>query len=349
MPRRLLIRTEANAVTATGHMRRCLNIAEAARAQGAEPVFIVAEPVSEKLPRERGFQVVCLDRPFDAFDEEIPQMRDWLRQQGITEKTDAATLLIDSYFVSENYMRAMQEILQVAYIDDLHERIWPCDILICYGMYAADHDYAGEYPHARLLLGGDYMPLDRIYQEIPKRQIRGSLKNVLVISGGTDPVHFLPQFLELAEQQKEEWGGMQFTLIAGALDPDLPALLKRAENMPDVRISEPLPDLKAVLLDSDLVVTAAGTTLYELAATGTPGICYVLADNQILNAEAFVREGLFLFGGYIHRDGFRGELFREQFRQMREPAVRQEMSRRLQRLVDAKGAERIAKALLGVE
>ncbi len=342
--RKLVIRTEANAATATGHMRRCLNIAEAAREMGAEVCFVVAEPVSLRLPEQAGFAVECLQRPFDAFDTEVPVMRDYLQAQGITKRNDAV-LLVDSYFVSPEYLTQMQQILPVAYIDDLHERIWPCDVLICYGGYAADHDYVKEYPQARLLLGESYMPMNRIYRDLPAHRIREDLKEVLVVSGGTDPVNFLPQFLELVTEKA--WEEIHFTLIAGALDPDLPGLKQTAEKMGNVTISDPLPDLKEALLNSDLTITAAGTTLYELAATGTPGICYVLADNQIPNAQAFTSRELLLFAGYIHTDGFSKELLAQQIERMRaDRALRNGMSQRLRKVTDGRGAERIARALL---
>jgi len=339
-----VIRTEANAATATGHMRRCLNIAEAAREQGAEVLFIVAEEISVRLPQEAGYPVWCLNRPFDAFDSEVPLIGEKLRELGIRERDDAV-YLIDSYFVSDTYLQAMSKLVRTAYIDDLHERIWSCDTLICYGMYAEDYDYVKEYPGAQLLLGETYMPMNRIYRDLPEHGIREDLREVLVVSGGTDPVHFLPQFLKLVAEQTA-WREIRFTLIAGALDPDLPELKRMAETLENVTICGPIPNLKAALQNSDLAITAAGTTLYELAATGTPGICYALADNQIPNAKAFAKRDLFLFAGYIHIDGFSKETLQKQLEQMRDAALRREMSKRLRRLTDGRGAERIARALL---
>ena len=325
-------------------MRRCLNIAEAAREMGAEVTFLVAEPVSLKLPQEAGFSVECLNRPFDAFATEVTIVAEKLKALGITERDDAV-YLVDSYFVPETYLWEMSELVRTAYIDDLHERIWPVDTLICYGMYAENYDYAKEYPGAQLLLGESYMPMNRIYRDLPGHVINDDLREVLVVSGGTDPVHFLPQFLELVAEQ-ENWKEIRFTLIAGALDPDLPELKQRAETLDNVTISGPIPQLKEALQNSDLVITAAGTTLYELAATGTPGICYALADNQIPNAEAFAKRGLFLFAGYIHINGFSKETIKTQLEQMRDASLRKQMSQRLQKLTDGRGAERIARALL---
>ncbi len=330
-------------------MRRCLNIAEAARELGAEVSFVVAEPVSVTLPQKAGYPVYCMDREFDAFDTEIPLICDYLRQQGAKDKEDIV-LLVDSYWVPAAYLQTMRQYAHVAYIDDLHERIWPVDTLICYGGYAADHEYAKEYPEAQLLLGESYMPMNRIYRNLPNHTIREQLREVLVVSGGTDPVHFLPQFLELVAEQKEEWREIRFTLIAGALDPDLPQLRQMAETLGNVTISDPLPNLKEVLQNSDLTITAAGTTLYELAATGTPGICYVLADNQIPNAQSFTKRRLVLFGGKIHTDGFSKELLRTQIEQLRgDAALRAQMSERLQQVTDGSGAVRIAQALLAAD
>lgn len=87
--------------------------------------------------------------------------------------------------------------------------------------------------------------------------------------------------------------------------------------------------------------------MYELSAVGVPIICFSFVDNQERIVRGFVREGLVSFGGdYLAQ----GELMLDEIVcHIKELAadfeLRQSFSRRLRRLVDGRGAERIAAAL----
>ena len=50
----LYIRTDMNETIATGHMMRCLSIADAAKKQGQETVFLVADAQAQELLKKRG-------------------------------------------------------------------------------------------------------------------------------------------------------------------------------------------------------------------------------------------------------------------------------------------------------
>lgn len=99
---------------------------------------------------------------------------------------------------------------------------------------------------------------------------------------------------------------------------------------------------------ADLAVTAGGTTVYELCACGTPSVCYVLADNQLQNVQALTGAGLMLFGGDVREAGGVVGMLRQIDRLLADAFLRAEMSRRMQQLVDGKGAARIAEAILGL-
>ena len=97
--------------------------------------------------------------------------------------------------------------------------------------------------------------------------------------------------------------------------------------------------------EADIAITAGGTTVYELCACGTPSVCYVMADNQMPNARALAREGLMLYGGDVRQGHWQEEVFVRLDRLLADAGLRKEMAAGMQRLVDGKGADRIARAL----
>ena len=331
----ILIRTEANATTAMGHMMRCLSIADAARLLGHRVIFVVAEAQSAVYPSGRGYDTEVLDKKWDDFDNEISLI------SNVITKHKADLMLIDSYWVSEEYVKAAGEAVTVAYIDDLHERIWPCDIVINYSLYASDYDYINEYKYA--ILGPSYMPIRQEYQSVSARHIREKADKVLVLTGGSDNLHFMLSFVKAVIARGDN--SVHYTLITGQFNKDIDELDKLAADMDAITIIRSLPCLKEAMEEHDILVTAGGTTLYEMAATGLPGICFSMADNQLPNVNSFDKGGYAIYAGDIRNDFSYEKLAEDIERLLADYNQRRDMSRRLSKLVDGKGAERIVEAL----
>lgn len=60
---------------------------------------------------------------------------------------------------------------------------------------------------------------------------------------------------------------------------------------PLVHVSRNSDDLAPLMREADLVVSAAGITLYELCAVGVPTVAVPIVDNQLANALGFAKRG----------------------------------------------------------
>jgi len=101
-----------------------------------------------------------------------------------------------------------------------------------------------------------------------------------------------------------------------------------------------------LMADSDFAICAGGSTCWELAFMGLPGIVIVLADNQVRLAESIKEAGAGLHAGCFQ------SCSAESLAQMittlaTDSAARKEMSRRAQELVDGGGASRVLMAMSG--
>ena len=154
---------------------RCLALAECARQMGASVCFITADEQAQKSVAERGLESVCLESAWEDLDREIPAMRALIQAQGIRR------LVVDSYYVTEEYLSALRELTEVTYIDDLNRFPYPVDRLINYNFYGPATDYRcpgkPEY-----LLGPGYAPLRAEFAEPFERSFE-KLSGILVTSG----------------------------------------------------------------------------------------------------------------------------------------------------------------------
>jgi UDP-2,4-diacetamido-2,4,6-trideoxy-beta-L-altropyranose hydrolase len=99
------------------------------------------------------------------------------------------------------------------------------------------------------------------------------------------------------------------------------------------------------LLDSDLAVCAGGQTTYQAAATGTPPLALVVADNQVENVRALVRSQM---ADTAHLSGADADsqAIRTALNELIAPSgLRQHLSENGQRLVDGQGAIRVARRI----
>lgn len=332
----LYIRTDANEIIATGHVMRCLAIADALKKLGEKVIFLMADDKGRELVEARGYEVNCLGSRWDALEEELDVLIHMIEEHSISK------LLIDSYQVTPQYMESLSKYTEVIYLDDLDVFPYPCSRIINYAVYAEECSY-GEQTQKSHLLGCAYMPLREVFGTMPKKNISTEIKYLLFLSGGADHFHFTKKFLE----KYKEWEDSKkyvLTVICGRFQEDYKELCRMADK--NIIIKSNVTDIERDMQQADVAVSAGGTTLYELCACGTPTISYVLADNQKKNTECFARKGLIPYCGDVRTEAVSENILRQIEQWAKNPAERAENSEKMQKLVDGKGAERLAKALL---
>lgn len=336
----LYIRADGNAEIGTGHVMRCLSIAHSVREMGGDCTFITADHNMAPLLEEHGFRQLCLDSEWNCLDREITRMEALIRQESIQ------TLLVDSYFATADYLARLHHLTHVACMDDLNDFVRPCSTLINYNLYADAADYGVRYPGVRLLLSPRYAPLRREFQGLPRREVRPEAGEVLVTTGGSDPLNIAGQLVQRAKQLPET-AGLTYHIIAGRFNRHLPMLTQLENEHPGVVIHRNVQRMSELMLSCDLAISAAGSTLYELCACGTPTICFAWADNQLPGAAAF-GSGYMPSAGDFRAEPDRsiGQILSFVSTLRRDAAARQTQANALQSLVDGQGAARIAAALL---
>lgn len=372
--RLIYIRTDANSTIATGHMMRCLSVANACLQKGMQVCFVVSDTESKSVfdalvkdavsSEQVSSLSVCMLRTavYNDLEKELPELTDII----VTNKP--GLLLLDSYFVTSAYLEAVNRVTKTAYLDDLRSFDYDVDLLINYDIIPDDTmaEYKASYQNAATcLLGGLYTPLRTQFQNcaFTVRDFLSTIQSpaVLVTTGGSDPYHFCLHFLEAAKQLP-----VTFHVVLGRLNTDKEVLLNY-EKLGNVILHENVTDMASLMSECDFAVSAAGTTLYELCALGVPSVSYTLADNQMVSAKAFDTVGAVSYAGDIrpardfslrtcdvsHRPEINEEIISRIVAHVEEMTLlsdnyvkRKSAHESMRRLVDTNGASRIAEALI---
>lgn len=347
--RLVYFRTDGNNHIATGHLVRCLSIADACFSLGMKVCFLVSDQESKALlqsfdPACR-FPVRILETAvYDDLEKELPEVLGMLNEAGQAEQI----FFLDSYYVTEHYLSAVRTAAKVAYLDDLQLFDYPADLLINYDVIPESRSasYQAAYQNAaRTLLGASYTPLRAQFTDL-QPYCRDRVSNILVTTGGSDPYHFCLKLIE-AFRANSSMDLCQLHVVVGRLNEDKDKLYKLADELPFLQLHENVSDMASLMTSCDLAVSAAGTTLYELCAAGVPSMSFCLADNQMTAAKAFDEAGIIPCAGDIrcNCDEVLVKIMNFVTDMLGNFQKRLTAQATMRQLVDGKGAMRIAKAL----
>lgn len=333
------IRADGNAHIGMGHLMRCVSIAKALQKQNVECVFFTAESKSGLFLEERGFVCHVLETDYRHMESELPQLLQVLKVQKIS------LLLVDSYQMTQPYLDGLMKYCPVYYLDDMGNSGLKADGIINYNIYGPDLDYECWCPAGtELYLGAKFAPIKEEFSKVCY-EVSREVTRILITMGGSDTLNIagslgrrllncLPETIEIH-------------IICGRFNPHLKALERLQENHPRVHIHVDVQDMWNEMALADIAVSAAGSTMYELSTIGVPSVCCYYVENQRQIAESFSEKVQVLNGGDFSQDPQRvlEKMTEEVCSLAASWSERKELSLRMKKITDGRGAERIAENL----
>lgn len=269
-----IFRADGNATIGIGHLMRRFTIADALKEQlesKDEILFVCADEPSAKLVKELGFHAEVLATVYSEMQTELPI---WAKLLCKNSEPNT-TILVDSYYVTENYLEELKQYGRVVLLDDLQEKTYPADVVINYNLYAEESVYKKLY-HAKqpeFLIGSKYVPVRRQFLNM-NFHVAPTVKHVLITTGGGDRDNIAGAIL-----QQIYCENIEFHVVTGRFNPHLQEL-REWEKKSGVHVYYDVKDMAVLMAKCDVAVTAGGTTVYELAAMGVPFICFSYAENR---------------------------------------------------------------------
>jgi UDP-2,4-diacetamido-2,4,6-trideoxy-beta-L-altropyranose hydrolase len=338
----LLIRADAGVAMGTGHVMRCLALAQAWQDAVGECVFAMAAstPAIERRLRDEGMEIEILavagGSPEDAHQTGV-----------IAARKNAAWIVADGYHFGADYQRAIKQSgCHLLFVDDNgHADRYCADVVLNQNAHAEESLYALREPHTQLLLGPRYAMLRREFTEWRewKREIHEAANRILIVGGGSDPENITRQVVEALDAAQE--AELELVVVAGGSNPYLTEIEEVvAHSRHNCRLVRDAADMPGLMAWADLAISAAGGICWEFCALGLPALLIPVAANQEVAAERLQRLGVarLLRGG---RRFLPQELVQEVAALSASPSERKQLSERARTLVDVDGASRVVAAL----
>jgi len=338
----LLIRTDASAAIGTGHVMRCLALAQAWQDAGGRAAFVMAEatPAVEERLRSEGVEAVRVAAPGTQEDS------DQTARLGATHQSE--WVVVDGYHFGAEYQLALKRAgYKVLFVDDNgHAEHYSADLVVNQNPYASEDLYRNRESATELLLGLEYAMLRREFRRW-REQRRDNPEvgsKVLVTLGGGDATSLTLRVIQALEYVGLE--ALEATIVAGGSNPQIHELeMAVSKSKVRLRLVRNVASMPELMVWADIAVSAAGTTMLELAFFGVPTVLVTVADNQLSNARAFDELGLALNLGDMARLSPEQlaltvrDLIANKDRRMR-------MTRGTRTIVDGLGAERVVARLV---
>lgn len=297
----IAFRTDASLQIGTGHVMRCLTLADSLKQRGAQSIFICRPHIGHLLDfiKERGHTVFTLSPP-DS------QHIDWL---GSCWESDAAQtrwvlgdqrvdwLVVDHYALDQRWEEVMRPCARrILVIDDLADRPHDCDLLLDQNLGRRAQHYEGLLkPHTKTLIGPAFALLRTEFAQWREyslqRRVQPKLKNILITMGGVDQVNATGQVLEMLNSC-ELPSDLQITVVMGSIAPWLAEVQAQAQAMSNpTQVLLSVNNMAQIMSESDLCIGAAGGSALERCCLGLPTLVLILAANQQAGALALQAHG----------------------------------------------------------
>jgi UDP-2,4-diacetamido-2,4,6-trideoxy-beta-L-altropyranose hydrolase len=337
----LLIRADASAEMGTGHVMRCLALAQAWQDTGGTAMLACAALPPALRDRLGAEAVETIHLPVAA-----GSTVDVERTIALAATLGASCVAVDGYQFDAAYQRAIKAAgLRLLWIDDFtHASPYCADLVLNQNLGAAQDEYRERSAETQLLLGSSYALLRREFRLQPKpvRNHQAPPRRLLVMTGGADPANLTPMLLGAVAHSEP---ALEVRVVVGGGNPNAAAIEKQVASLsrPLTLLRSP-SDMPGLMAWADLALTAGGSTCWELAHLGVPMLIVSMADNQIRVGQALEHADAAIYVG-DHRSVSTGSITDALDRLRGASELRQRLSSQAAQLVDGEGAARVVSRL----
>ena len=296
---RVAFRVDASCVIGTGHVMRCLALANELKVQDVDVQFIIRahDGHLEKIIQQNGFKTTLLPKSQSGYENEQsdPVHAHWL---GLSWKIDAQEtiqaigdydldwLIVDHYGIDCRWHNELRNVARkIMVIDDLADRQLDCDLLLDQ-TFGRKEEYRSLIPeNCRQLLGAKYALLRPEFallrnSALNKRTSFNGVDNILITMGGMDPDNVTSRILKMLSAVKWDKNPV-INVVLNKMSPHLKIVSEQVKSHPlQVNVLTNVNNMAELMLDADFCVGAAGSTSWERCTLGLPTLVVCLAENQ---------------------------------------------------------------------
>ena len=327
---KILFRVEATSELGSGHLMRCLALAEKLKESisDIDITFITSTNTVGEQIKNYDYKLINL----------LPS-KNMVEKIGYYEKYLKNTIFItDIPGISEDYLKTIKkEVCLLVSIDDGSDIVFYSDILINPNFNPnINHSYSSK---TQYYSGAKYVILKKAFEKyaVKKKRIRREIKSLFICFGGSDKNNITQKIVNMVREMD-----INIIVVIGIMYNELVKNIKGHRN---IQIKRDAHNMDELIYDADLAIISGGTLLYETCTIGTPAI--VICQNQEQNreseffAENNVTINLGIFDN-INEDTAQNTILKLSS----DYGIRQLLSKNAKQLIDGRGAERIVNIIL---
>ena len=319
--RSVVIKTAAGPDMGLGHLRRCLALASALRKAGARTACWTERETAEQIVQDAGYEV----RRTMADDLPAPGTSD--------------AVIFDGYHYDEALLaKARDHAAVVLAIQDHGPVPVPAHVVLNSGVDMSQSGRTTE--DCEFLLGPRYALLDPVFSQPPHQDYPAFIRRVLLTVGGGDPHRLMPRLMAWTRDQLPQ---ASLEAVIGPFFAETAELTEMAERC-RVKLWRNPREIHALMLNLDLAISAAGQTLFQLAACAVPTIALGLFKNQAQHAQTLVKHGIVAWAGWYEDAGFEARLG-VAIAALADVLPRRQLGECARGQIDGRGAERVVEAM----
>jgi len=363
---KIIFRTDASIKIGSGHVMRCLTLAEELKKNGASVLFISRKHSGNlnHLISIKGFQVIELNQSEIGKSNKSKSLQnedDYRKWLGVSQEQDAEEsikilvhdpsdwLIVDHYGLDEAWEKMIKfHVKNIMVIDDIANRRHDCDILLDQNWFEdMVTRYDGLVPAGcTKLLGPEYALLRPEFSEARKKikHRKGDVNRIFIFFGGTDPYNLT--VMTLRALSEPALAHLEIDAVIGENNPHQNELKELAASRDFTHLHIQVNDMASIMSKTDLAIGAGGVNTWERMCLGIPTLTISFADNHTIMLQDLVKHGYVNSLGNVAEvdEGF---IKKEIIEKINTPSLLSDQSNKTFNLVNGNGSQILTDWLIG--
>ena len=355
--RNLFIRVDAGTEIGTGHVMRCLTLAESLKKK-FNGIFFISNDILGNLSNfveDMGYKIYLI-QGHTHIEGQIVQSNTYKKyiENDVNQckniikfyKNSRNWLLVDHYGIDQRWeSKIRNDVEKIIVIDDLANRKHDCDILIDQNFYKNMRERYNKLVSKNCIqiLGPKYALLRQEFT-ITRRKLKrkNKLKHILVSFGGSDPTNETSKAirgLKLLNSQHK------IDVVVGNSNPNKNSIKRLCSSITSISFHHQTNNISKIMANADLAIGGGGTMTWERCCMGLPTIVVILSENQHQLTEEVTKIGCVINLGQSNY--LKPENYAHIIKEIDVKTI-QNMSKKCLRLVDGKGVKRVTNKIFQI-
>lgn len=262
--------TEGGKSIGLGHLSRCMSLYEEVSKRDISIDFIINGDITNV-----------------GFLKDIKYVNEnWMNEKYLSDYLSFDDyVIIDSYKAETKiYETIVEHSKKALFIDDIGRITYPKGIILNPTLDSSEIDYHEQ--SSIVLSGPEYIIVRQPFSGVNREKTNDEINRVLITMGGTDIRELTPLLIKCVCNHRKD---IEFDIVIGSEEAIDPTNQLYYNSNVSIHTNINATQMKELMLNADLAITAAGQTIYELLATQTPFIPIKIIENQENNIRSLLK------------------------------------------------------------